>query len=166
MLQIPQTTVPEEYYASRKWKDMNMDRGGYGTTAQGLHFGCVYDGVSSGGAINAHAAQAFTRTTLSLLQSYVAGTDLPPEIGQSLGAGGKATNTSSGSGGKIAGRMRGFMSGGGGGGSDSSPGGLTQYGTYIYHTLHITHNASHNHTITHHTSQVRRKPHGVGSWIR
>ena len=45
-------------------------------TMPGLHFGCVYDGVSSGGAINAHAAQCFTRTTLSLLQTHMAGEDI------------------------------------------------------------------------------------------
>ena len=44
-----------------------MDKGGYGTTRAGALFGCVFDGVSSGGPTSVHAAQSFTKSTLTIL---------------------------------------------------------------------------------------------------
>eukprot|EP00730_Choanoeca_flexa_P002209 TRINITY_DN10952_c0_g1_i3.p1 TRINITY_DN10952_c0_g1~~TRINITY_DN10952_c0_g1_i3.p1 ORF type:complete len:409 (+),score=56.98 TRINITY_DN10952_c0_g1_i3:117-1343(+) len=65
------STSPKSYfvskYGSSASEGINMDRGGFGSAPDGTHVAVVYDGVSAGGAVNAHAAQAFSRYTLKWL---------------------------------------------------------------------------------------------------
>ena len=66
------STVPQTYFQS-KYKTnylINMDRGGFGYSPEGAAFGCVFDGVSAGGAVNAYAAQAFTSYCLEWLKDH------------------------------------------------------------------------------------------------
>eukprot|EP00039_Didymoeca_costata_P025500 m.13618 g.13618 ORF g.13618 m.13618 type:complete len:413 (+) comp4886_c0_seq1:346-1584(+) len=65
------STVPEEYYIARQWKEkMNMDRGGFGSTEYGTNFGFVFDGVTMGGKINLYASQAFANYTAQWLLTH------------------------------------------------------------------------------------------------
>eukprot|EP00045_Choanoeca_perplexa_P016975 m.236559 g.236559 ORF g.236559 m.236559 type:complete len:407 (-) comp17414_c0_seq3:2731-3951(-) len=62
------STSPNSYYQHKYGAHaaggINMDRGGFGHALDGTNFGAVFDGVTAGGAVNAHAAQAFTDYTL------------------------------------------------------------------------------------------------------
>ncbi|EDQ91044.1 uncharacterized protein MONBRDRAFT_31709, partial [Monosiga brevicollis MX1] len=57
------STSPPKYYEFQYGPEfrrgINMDRGGYGIAKDGTMFGCVFDGVTAGGKVNAYAAQAF-----------------------------------------------------------------------------------------------------------
>ena len=57
-------------YGAEAASGINMDRGGFGHSKDGTNYGCVFDGVTAGGAINAHAAQAFAEYLLRWLQHY------------------------------------------------------------------------------------------------
>ena len=71
---VHESTTPRSYYRASydnlpaHDSFINMDRGGFGRAPEGTTFGCVFDGVSSGGPINAFAAQAFTQHTLGWLR--------------------------------------------------------------------------------------------------
>eukprot|EP00048_Salpingoeca_helianthica_P003412 m.67139 g.67139 ORF g.67139 m.67139 type:complete len:377 (-) comp12691_c0_seq2:40-1170(-) len=54
------TSPPTYYLCSYGISSINMDRGGIGHGKNGTNFACIFDGVTSGGKINAYAAQAFT----------------------------------------------------------------------------------------------------------
>ena len=66
------STSPPNYYRSKYGIDggINMDRGGFGRHIDGTNFGCIYDGVTSGGKRNAYAAQAFASFTLRQLAMH------------------------------------------------------------------------------------------------
>jgi len=68
---IHESTVCEEYYLSRYGiaGGLNMDRGGYGQRQNGSNYACIFDGVSAGGQVNAHAAQLFTEYVLQAIQT-------------------------------------------------------------------------------------------------
>ncbi len=53
------STSPTNYYKFMyNIEDgLNMDRGGFGQGPDGTNFGCVFDGVTAGGKLNAYAAQ-------------------------------------------------------------------------------------------------------------
>eukprot|EP00047_Mylnosiga_fluctuans_P005984 m.244048 g.244048 ORF g.244048 m.244048 type:complete len:384 (-) comp14376_c0_seq1:352-1503(-) len=61
------TSPPNYYLYMYGLKSINMDRGGFGHARNGTNFGCIFDGVTSGGKINAYAAQAFTDFFLNWL---------------------------------------------------------------------------------------------------
>eukprot|EP00037_Helgoeca_nana_P012830 m.117141 g.117141 ORF g.117141 m.117141 type:complete len:531 (+) comp21676_c0_seq1:283-1875(+) len=58
---------PNFYKACYRQEPINMDRGCFGHCSNGTNFGCVFDGVTAGGKINAYAAQAFAEYTYKFL---------------------------------------------------------------------------------------------------
>lgn len=71
---IHATTSPPTYYlCSYGISSINMDRGGIGHARNGTNFACIFDGVTSGGKINAYAAQAFTDFIMDWLAENHAG---------------------------------------------------------------------------------------------
>eukprot|EP00038_Savillea_parva_P003311 m.123980 g.123980 ORF g.123980 m.123980 type:complete len:563 (+) comp11139_c3_seq1:529-2217(+) len=61
---------PANFYpACYQHEPINMDRGSFGHCSNKTNFGCVFDGVTAGGKINAYAAQAFAEYTYKFLVS-------------------------------------------------------------------------------------------------
>eukprot|EP00040_Diaphanoeca_grandis_P022053 m.117990 g.117990 ORF g.117990 m.117990 type:complete len:462 (-) comp28624_c0_seq1:355-1740(-) len=69
---VHESSSPPNYYRARyntpEGEVINMDRGGFGHHNDRVNYGCVFDGVTSGGKINAYAAQAFADYTCAFLQ--------------------------------------------------------------------------------------------------
>lgn len=69
---VHESSSPPNYYRARygtpEGEVINMDRGGFGHHPDQCNYACVYDGVTSGGKINAYAAQAFTDFTCAFLE--------------------------------------------------------------------------------------------------
>lgn len=68
------STSPRNFYKACYNSDdvINMDRGSFGHTRNGTNFGCVFDGVTAGGKINAYAAQAFSDCAYRFLMDNAA----------------------------------------------------------------------------------------------
>lgn len=69
---VHESSSPPMFYKAMYNHDgiINMDRGGFGHFATGTNYGCVYDGVTAGGVINAYAAQAFAEHTINWLRVH------------------------------------------------------------------------------------------------
>jgi serine/threonine protein phosphatase PrpC len=69
---LHESTAPPNYFRSKynSRQVLNMDRGGYGQSNCGTNFGCVFDGVSTGGKINVYAAQAFSEVCMKWLGQH------------------------------------------------------------------------------------------------
>jgi serine/threonine protein phosphatase PrpC len=69
---LHESTAPPNYFRSKynSRQVLNMDRGGYGQSNCGTNFGCVFDGVSTGGKINVYAAQAFAEVCMKWLGQH------------------------------------------------------------------------------------------------
>ena len=67
------STAPPAYYKTQYGVDdgMNMDRGAFSRCADGSVAACIFDGVTLGGRINAHAAQAFSSFTIGWLEKHL-----------------------------------------------------------------------------------------------
>jgi exfoliative toxin A/B len=69
---LHESTAPPNYFRSKygSRQVLNMDRGGFGQSDWGTNFGCVFDGVSTGGKINVYAAQAFAEVCIKWLGQH------------------------------------------------------------------------------------------------
>lgn len=67
-----ESSSPPNFYAATYGHPtvINMDRGGFGHFRGGTNYACVFDGVTSGGKINAYAAQAFAEHTVKWLREH------------------------------------------------------------------------------------------------